>query len=252
MSDKSYSGEDMGGADYDESINWDEVGNPPPKGQYNFSVEKAEYKPTGKGKHMVKCQMKIEAAVDMANESAIGRTVFTNFNFFQQGAFGVKAFCKALDIPLPSLINKAILTDWIAEHLVTGIVFGATIDHRPWNDQMQADVGKFCGAYEIGGSAVDTSGGEGDAADAGDAGETEDEPEVEAAGEEEEEAEDVPEVETPPAAPTRSLRTAAPAVAPKGAKANGTNGHTNVNGKATTTAAPATKTAKKTTTQARR
>jgi hypothetical protein len=242
----NYAGENMGGGDYTEEINWDEVGNPPPIGDYNFSIEKAEYKPTGKGKHMVKCQMKIEAAVDAANESAIGRTVFTNFNFFQAGAFGVKAFCKALDIPLPLQVNKAVLGEWINEHLVTGLVFGARILHRPWNDAMQADVVKFCAAYEIGGAALDTSGAEGGDAE----GETETEPEAET---EADDAEDVVEEEAPPPpAPTRSLRTAAPAAAPKSAKANGVTNGTNGHANGKTAAAPAGKPAKKNTAQASR
>lgn len=250
-----YAGESMDGGDYNEVINWDEVGNPPAIGDYNFVVEKGEYKPTGAGKHMVKVQFKIEAAVDPNHETYIGRTVFTNFNFFQAGAFGVKAFCKALDIPLPSQVNKAILEDWIQEHLI-GAVCGASIEHRTWQDQPMADLKKFQQPFEIGGEAIDTSGGDLNEG-------ASEEPEAEAAADEEESEdviEDVVEEEAPPpAAPTRSLRAAAPAPATKPAKANGTNGHANghtngTNGKqlALPTEKPKGKGAKKDAPQARR
>ena len=238
-----YAGQGLNGADYTESISWDEVGNPPPQGDYNFICEKAEYKPTSTGKHMVKVQLKIEAACDPNHESAIGRTVFTNFNFFQQGAFVVKAYCKALEIPLPPQVNKAILEDWAAQYLV-GSICGATLKHRTYQDALQADLSGFKAPFDVSGQAIDSSGGGDDAGagdDAGDAGaEAGDEgQELEAGAEEEEESEDA-EPETPPPAPTRSLRTAAPAPA---AKANGhTNGH--ANGK-TTKPAPAASAAPK-------
>src|SRR5271154_3848885 len=113
--DTGYANTDMAG-DYEENINWEEVGNPPSIGDYNFAFESANYKPTSAGKHMISWRVKIEAAVDPNHEKFIGRTVFGNFVFTQSAAFTVKDFCKALDIPLPSTINKAILEDWIAEH----------------------------------------------------------------------------------------------------------------------------------------
>ena len=248
----AYAGEDM--SSYDETINWDEVGVPPGIGDYNFIVEKGEYKPTAAGKHMVKVEAKIEAAVDPNQETFIGRVVFTNFNFFQSGAFNVKAFCKALDIPLPSQVNKAILEDWIQENLI-GVVFGASVEHRDWQGQPMADLKKFCTPFEIGGAAIDTSGGSLDEDTAAVQEEPGEEPEVEAAGEEEPESEDVEEgvIEDeptpPPPAPTRSLRAAAPAPAAKpAAKANGhANGHTNgkTNGKQLALPTPAAKPAAK-------
>jgi hypothetical protein len=260
---EQYADEQMAG-DYEETIAWDEVGSPPDKGVYNFTIEKAEYKPTAAGKHMVKVQYKIEAAVDPNHEKNINRTVFDNWVFTQNAAFKVKEFCKALDIPLPATVNKAVLEDWIAENIMTGITFSGTISHRPYNGQQQADVGKFAPAVEISGGAIDHSGGAGDA-DAAQDQEPEQEEEVQADADQE--FEEAPEEEAPPPPPTRtrSLREAAPAPATRQpTRTNGTaNGHTNghtASRPAARTAAPAPtrqapppakKTAKKTA-QARR
>lgn len=235
MPKEQYAGESMNG-DYTEEINWDEVGNPPPEGEYNFLFEKTEYKPTSKGKHMIKCQLKIEAAVDPNHEEkSVGRTVFTNFNFFQDGAFGVKLFANALEIPLPRQVNKAALEDWAAEHLL-GVVCGATLKHRDWNGAKQPDISNFKPAFDVSGTAIDTTGGGDEPAD---------EEETQAAeGEEEEEsmpAED--EEPEPEPTPTRSIRTAT-ATAPKNGHANGTNG--------TAKSTKKTEPAKKSAAQARR
>ena len=202
---ESYANENMD--DYEEKIAWGEVGVPPGEGKYNFSIESAEYKPTQARKHMIKLQFKIEGAVDPNNEKFIGRTVFGNFVFTQQAAFTVKAFCKNLDIPLPETVNKAVLEDWLAEHLLTGLIFGATVKHRPFNGQMQADLGQsFEPAFDIGGAAIDTSGQD----------------TVDTSGQDESEMldSDEGESEPEPVVVTRSIREAAP-------NGKATNGHTN-------------------------
>jgi hypothetical protein len=224
MNDKNYGSESM--ADYEEEISWDEVGVPPGLGKHNFLVDKVEYKLNSSGKHMVKLQAKIEAAVDPNNEKFIGRTVFTNFNFTQQGGFVVKNFANALGIELPRTVNKAVLEDWMNSH-VLGQLFGATIQHRDFQNQKQADLVQFAPPFDIGGDPIDTSGVE-------DPPEEEEEPATE--GEEEEEAEDIEPADEPEPAPTptRSIKEAAASSAKK------TNGHANGTG----TPPPAKKTAK--------
>lgn len=219
---KNYGGETM--ADYEEEISWDDVGVPPGIGKYNFLLDKAEYKLNGSAKHMVKVQAKIEGAVDPNNEKFIGRTVFTNFNFTQQGGFVVKNFAGALGIDLPRTVNKAVLEDWIQSSLI-GQVFGATISHRDWQNQKQADIANFAPPFDIGGAPIDTSGIE----------EEPSEPDSPEETEEEEESEDVEtEEEEPAPTPTRSIKEAAAASTKK------PNGHTN----GTPAKKPATKGAK--------
>lgn len=209
---QGYGGESMQG-DYNEEINWDEVGNPPKIGDYNFVCESADYKATSNGgKHMIKCKMKIEAAVDPNNESEINRTVFTNFNFFASGAFAVKAFAAALDIPLPRVVNKAVLEDWAANHLV-GAVFGASVKHRDWNEQKQADLQKFQKPFDLSGGSVDETGSESS------------NPEDNFSEPNDDQQAADPEPPPPEEPPKRSLREAA------AAQQNGKS----VNGKATTT-----------------
>jgi hypothetical protein len=221
-----YSGESM--MDYEEEINWDEVGNPPSIGNYNVVIEKAEYKQSSQKKHMIKVQMKIDG-YDPEHpelESQMGRSLFTNFNFTAQGGFVVKAFVNAAaaqGIELPRVVNRAVLEEWAAG--IVGIHIGVAVKHRLWNEQTQADIAKWFAPMELDSSAVEDTTGQDDE-------EIEEEEE-----EQEEEEEEEEEVQAAP--PKRSLREAAAAAAPK-AK---TNGHTN--GHATHRAPPVSVPAKK-------
>jgi len=202
MSDgQGYGGESM--VDYEEEINWDEVGNPPKIGKYNFVVEKAEYKQSSKQKHMVKVQLKIVGydpeTPDL--EDQIGRTVFTNFNFTAQGGFVVKGFCSGAGIELPRIVNRAVLEEW--SESICGTKVGGAIKHRTWNDQPQADIAKWFAPMELDNQVSDDD----------DAEAPEEDEEVDAPEEEEEEETEEEEEEAPPPPPKRSLREAAAAAA---------------------------------------
>lgn len=210
MSD-GYGGESL--QDYDEDINWDEVGNPPDKGKYNFELEKAEYFQTKAKKHAAKVQFKI-VGYDPEHpelEKNMGRTVFANFNFFANGAFVVKAFASATEIELPPSINRAVLEEWCAT--VLGTVVGGELKHRVWNDQTQADIGKWFPKMDVDQQAAEDA----------EAGAAEDEESDDDHAEEaDEESEETEEEEEAPPPPKRSLREAAAASAkPK------SNGHAN-------------------------
>lgn len=148
--------------DYEEQINWDEVGNPPGKGKYNIIVSKAEASLSKSShKHMVKCSLELEGCEDPSNESSIGRTVFINFNFTVQGGFIVKNFAKVSGVDLPKVVNKTVLEAWC--QTIIGTQVGIVLDHRPYNDQMQADIKQFIpliAATNTQGQAIDNTGGD--------------------------------------------------------------------------------------------
>lgn len=219
MSD-GYNNEPM--SDYDEDLDWDAIGNPPPAHKFNIHVEAATYKPSGKGKHMVKVEFKIDGydPEHPEDENCIGRTIFTNFNFTTQGAFLVKMFCDATGVEKPSRVNKSILEDWAAG--ILNVQTCVQLKHRLWNEQLQADISKFLTLMEVGNDvSVDDQSGQESSEETSEAEESE---ELDA------NAEETEEVEEPAPPPRRSLREAAaaakPAVKPA-AKANGTNGHVN-------------------------
>jgi hypothetical protein len=223
-SGSGYAGEQL--QDYDEDINWDEVGNPPDKGKYNFELEKADYFQTKAKKHAAKVQLKIVGYdPEMPElEKNLGRIVFCNFNFFAAGAFVVKAFAQAAEIELPPSINRAVLEDWC--QTVLGTVVGGELKHRVWNEQTQADIGKWFPKMDVDQQATDDA----EAAAENDDDNQDDDPDAEAQDDQEEEEEEE-EVEAAP--PQRSLREAAAASAkPK----TTTNGH--ANGKTTAHRAP--------------
>lgn len=219
--------------DYEENLDWDSVGNPPNKGQYNFLVEKAEHAfSRNGGKHMIKCVLKIEGydPKEPGNEKFIGRTVFVNLNFSQQGAFLTKELLNVLGIDKPTTINKGILEE--LANLITGQQVGGVIDHRTFNDQLQANLKKFVPLMDVNPEIeVEDNAG----MDEG----TGEQEEVEAAPEEEEEQPPQP----PPQPERRSLRAAQAAGAPQiqigNTKNKATNGHTNGHTNGTAKTAPA-------------
>jgi hypothetical protein len=214
-----YGNQDM--TDFDEQIDWEHVGNPPPPHEFNLECEQAEYKRSTTNRHMIKTKWKI-TGYDQKwdDEKYMGRTVFANLNFSQEGAFLTKQLFPLLGLDLPRTINAAILEDICGD--ITGKTVSALLKHRQWNGQTQADISKFGPMLDVG-QAVgddgveDTTGSE-EAATSSD----EESLETDAAPDEEvaEEAEPTP----PPV--RRSLREAAAAAAPA-KKTNGTNGHTN-------------------------
>lgn len=233
-----YGGESM--VDYEEQINWEEVGVPVAIGKYNFVVEKAEYTPSKTNKHMVKAQLKIDGfdPATPALEPMMGRTVFVNFNFSQAGGFTVKGFASVAvnaegePIDLPRVASKAHLEEWA--HTIVGARVAATIKHRLFNEQLQADIAKWFEPMEVSNDVEDNTGG--------------DEPEHEEEeenGDHQEEEEQEPEVAAaPPTPPQRSLREAVPATKAAKPHTNGTAKPTN--GKpASKVNVPAKKTASK-------
>jgi hypothetical protein len=135
----SYSQEGM--TDYTEEVNWEEVGQPIPIGNFDFVVDAAQYKPTKEGKHMINMSFKVVNAYDEDHESAVGRTVFENFVFIQAALFRFKRFAKAAGVEMPSPYNRAIL-EALCKELV-GTQVGGTIGHRPYNGEMQANIQKY-------------------------------------------------------------------------------------------------------------
>lgn len=221
-----YAGEQV--TDYEENLDWDSVGNPPPAHNFNFVFEKAEHAfSKTSGKHMVKAVMKIEAYDPKypEDEKYIGRTVFCNFNFSQQGAFLAKQLIDVLGLDKPTAISKAILEEWA--NSIVGMQVGAVLNHRIFQDQKQANVQKFVPLMavttEVG--VDDTTGGDDVAAEYVDS---------MAAGDGEESLE-IAAREPEPPPQRRSLRDtvqqpAAPRVKVNGNGhngTNGTNGHTN-------------------------
>lgn len=246
---------DQSMTDYDENLDWDAVGNPPGKGNYNVVIEKAEHGFTKNGnKHMVKCILKIEGydPKEPANEKYIGRQVFMNLNFTQSGAVWAKQLMELLGIEKPTSLNKSWLEDTFIPQIVNAQV-GIVLDHRLFNDQQQANVKKFVQLMDVS-NDVETGAEDNAGMDDG--------TEAEAAGTEEEEQQEEQEETPPPPPPVqerRSLRAAQAAGAPQikigntAPKAtNGhTNGHTNGSAKASGAKAsppptPAKKTAQKT------
>jgi hypothetical protein len=218
-----YGGEPM--TDYEEEMDWETVGNPPPAHPFNLLCTKSEHTfSKSSGKHMIKATFQIEG-YDPANddEKFLGRTVFVNLNFSQQGGFLTKQFFQTTGMDMPRVINKAILEE-VANNMVNTRV-GAVLKHRTFQDQVQADVSKFTPLLDVGNqiSTEDpppddqTGGSEVEDPPADDA-----ELETELAPEEQEEEAPPP----PPPARKPSLREAAAAAPPK--KVNGhANGGTN-------------------------
>jgi len=134
-----YNSEGM--TDNEENINWDEVGKPVSKGEYDFELVKAEYKPTSTQKHMVVCHFKIVSAYDADNEDNVERLVFENFVFTQAAAFRVKQFAKATGVELPSTINKTYLEEWCS--MVLGTNVGGVVGHNLFQGEPRATIAKF-------------------------------------------------------------------------------------------------------------
>jgi hypothetical protein len=214
-----YAGEQV--TDYEENLDWESVGNPPPAHTFNFIFEKAEHAfSKTSGKHMVKAVMKIEGYDPKypEDEKYIGRTVFCNFNFSQQGAFLAKQLIEVLGLDKPTAISKAILEEWAAS--IVGMQVGAVLNHRIFQDQKQANVQKFVPLMAVTTEvAVDDTTGDDEGSLALDAEETEVE-------------------EAPPPPPKKSLRETVqqPAAPRVKAKANGTAVNGVTNGKSKTTA----------------
>lgn len=128
--------------DYEEELNWDSVGSPVPLGEYDLELVKAEYTQDKNGKHMIKVQFKLENAYQEENKDKIqDRSLFENFGFTQQSGFRVKDFATAAEIALPKIVSKQILEEWAAS--VVGAKCGASIKHRDWQGQKQANIAKF-------------------------------------------------------------------------------------------------------------
>jgi hypothetical protein len=215
-----YGNQDM--TDFDEKIDWEHVGNPPPAHVFNLECEQAEYKRSSTNRHMIKTKWKI-VGYDPKNddEKYMGRSVFANLNFSQEGAFLTKQLFPLIGLDLPRTINAAILEDLCGE--IAGKTVSALLKHRQWNGQTQADISKFDTMIDVGGEVSGEAGVEDTTG--GDEGTEEEELATDAApSEEEDEAPEPPPVR-------RSLREAAAAAAPKAAaakpKVNGANGHTN-------------------------
>jgi len=136
----SYGGEPM--TDYEETLNWDNVGVPVPIGDYDCVVTAAKYQPDKNNKHMLKVQLEIEAAYNPENvESSIGRFLFDNWPFTQQGGFRPKQFATAASIGLPAVVSKTILEEWAGG--IVGMKVGVTVVHRDWQGQTMANISKF-------------------------------------------------------------------------------------------------------------
>jgi|SRR5215469_1604214 len=136
----SYGGEPM--TDYEETLNWDNVGVPVPLGDYDCVVTAAKYQPDKNNKHMLKVQLEIEAAYNPENvESSIGRFLFDNWPFTQQGGFRPKQFATAASIGLPAVVSKTILEEWAGG--IVGLKVGVTVVHRDWQGQTMANISKF-------------------------------------------------------------------------------------------------------------
>lgn len=258
-----YGGESMDG-DYEEQINWDQVGGVVPIGTYDLIVEAAEYKPTKQKKHMAAVRLRVEAAHETANaETSINKSIFENFVFTMAAGFRVKEFAAAAGIELPKTVNKLVIEEWC--QMIVGVRVTANVGQRPDLDGNQrANIKKFlpldlsAGATEDAdaepGSEIAGAGSEEAEVSAEAAVEPEPEPEVAAA-----EPEPEPEVaaaavepEPPPPPPpakataTKSIREAVATAAankkststaapPAKAATNGVNGHANGKPKATAT-----------------
>lgn len=224
-----YNGEQM--TDYQEDMDWEQVGNPPPAHDFNLECKKADHAfSKSSGKHMIKAVFEI-IGYDPKNddEKYLGRSLFVNFNFTSAGGFLTKAFFLEAGLELPRTINKALLEEQ-CQYLV-GVKIGARLKHRTFQDQVQADVSKFMPLLDVG-NQISSDEEEGVVDNT--------------AGDEEQEALDAAppeetEEETPPPPPMRrSLREAA-AQAPAAAARPKANGHTNgtANGAAAAARRPA-------------
>jgi len=212
-------------SDYDENLDWDAVGNPPGKGDYNVIIEKAEWGLSKAGKHMVKTLLKIEGYDPKTpeNEKYIGRTVFMNLNFSQSGAVWAKQLMDILGIEKPTLLNKAYLEDTFIPQILSAQI-GVSLDHRTFNDQLQANVRKFIPLIDVSSDFAEAT--EDNAGMDDGTGESEAEAEAGAEEEESQEQEEPP----PPQPERRSLRAAQAAGATQikiGNTQTKTNGHTN-------------------------
>lgn len=144
---ETYGGEPM--TDYEEQLNWADVGVPVPIGDYDTEISKVIYQPDKNGKHMLKVQLTILAAYNPANvEKGVGRMLFDNWPFTQAGGFRPKQFAEASNTELPVMVSKTILEEWGAA--IVGTKVGVTVVHRMWNDQTMANISKFK-AYQGGG-----------------------------------------------------------------------------------------------------
>jgi hypothetical protein len=152
----NYGGEQM--TDYQEDMNWDNVGVPVPVGDYDCEIVKMEYAQDKNKKHMLKVQFKIEAAYNPENiDKGVGRQVFDNWSFTQSGGFRPKDFALAGNVQLPVTINKVVLEEWAAS--LIGFHIGVRTSHREWNGQTMSQIQKFL-PYQAGTVAPDAAAAE--------------------------------------------------------------------------------------------
>lgn len=136
-----------GMSDYEETINWEDVGRVIGKGTYDVVVEEATYKPTRENKHMVAVTLKIVSVHDASQSNEIDRVLFENFVFTAKAGFRVKEFMMAAGLEMPPTVSKAILEEWAAS--IIGIHVTVKVDHREYEGQMRAAVKNFV-PYEAG------------------------------------------------------------------------------------------------------
>jgi hypothetical protein len=137
-----------GYTDFEENINWDHVDVPVPPGSYDVVCSSAEFRPTkpdahGKQKPMIVAQFTIEGCANSDDaEQAMGRTLFANFVFTEQGAFLIKRLAKATGIELPTVVNKPVLEELATQLLEQKV--GVVVKHRPdQNNEPRANIQSF-------------------------------------------------------------------------------------------------------------
>lgn len=143
--------ETEGMTDYEETLNWDDVGSVVAVGDYDAEIVKVEHTFNKNKKHMLKVQLKVEAAYDEENEKSVGRTLFDNWNFTQEGGFRPKQFSVATGEELPTMVSKDLLEQWAEK--ITGTHVGLSVTHREYNGQTQPSISKFF-AYQNGDNAA--------------------------------------------------------------------------------------------------
>ncbi len=94
-------------ADFDEIIDWSQVGVLPPHGTFDVRVVEAEYFPQMVGVHAVMLTLQLER----------GSRVRCKLHFNTRGGMRVKELAEnaAGRIELPRLVNRAVLDAWCAK-----------------------------------------------------------------------------------------------------------------------------------------